>query len=166
MSEAVHKWAHNFEDRVVAAAVKLGFSKLAEFLASVPGVPYCIAAHRLGGFPPIQVVVAQFREARQCGTVREAAQDSLVREIAEFLPNGWGIATNTEFQRARALASWSSSVKVTGRCEACAPQVRAISDALWSLSIPIEWKPSGPNDPIIESLFEQHWKCEPSPPSL
>ncbi len=61
-----------------------------EFYAANPGVGGIEMAKRLGGGAcAAGLTMAIYSEAQKQGTVRAAAKDLLVREIAEEFPDGW-----------------------------------------------------------------------------
>jgi hypothetical protein len=112
MIETQSTWSPDWPDRVGSAIRSLGFANLTDFLASMPARPYGEIANHLGQVAPIQVIAVQFREAKSAGRVREAAKDSLCRNLVEQLPDGWGIGDNADWQSVRALSSWSSEIQV------------------------------------------------------
>lgn len=157
MTQSDHIWLPNWNNRVFQAVRELGFPSLAAFLAKVPSLPYDQVAKRLGHFAPIQIIDAQFQEARELNCVRAAAMDSICRELAEELPEGWGIGEEADWRSIHALSSWTSEIIVTGECEELRYQLRAISTALRALPPPIGWLPGGPDDPIIVAIFDSTW---------
>ena len=157
MTETHHKWSPDWVDRLGKKIQAFGYANVTDHLADMPGRPYGEIAERLGGVVPIQIISVQIREAKLAGRVREAAKDSLVRNLAEQLPNGWGAGENSDWQSVRALSSWSSELQVTGECEELKPKLLAIAQALRELPPPKGWTPSNPNDPIIENVFDSQW---------
>lgn len=157
MIETQSTWSPDWADRIGSAIRSLGFDSLAEFLVSMPARPYSEIASHLGQVAPIQVIAVQFREAKSAGRVREAAKDSLCRNLVEQLPDGWGIGDKADWQSVRALSSWSSEVQVTGECEELKSTLLAVARALRELPPPHGWIPKGPDDSIIESVFDSQW---------
>lgn len=160
MTEPQTVWSKEWANRICDSVKALGFSSLTDLLASLPGCPYSDIANRLGEIAPIQVIALQFREAKLAGTVREAAKDGLCRNLVEQLPNGWGSGEKSEWQSIRALSAWSSEIQVTGECEELKPILLAVSKAIRGLPPPQGWIPSGPDDSILESVFQSHWPVE------
>jgi hypothetical protein len=158
MATTQHNWSWDWANRIENRARAIGYASLSELLADVPGEPYADVAKRLGDVAPIQVLAVQLREAKLTGRVRDAAKDSLVRNLVEQLPNGWGIGDNSDWQSVRALSSWSSELAVTGGCEELKPRLLAIARALRALPPPSGWIPSSPNDSIIERVFDAEWE--------
>jgi hypothetical protein len=157
MKEVPHVWLPNWNNRVFQAVRELGFPSLTAYLATVPSVTYDELAKRLGNFAPVQIVDAQFEEARALNCVRAAAMDSLCRELAEELPEGWGIGEDADWQSVHALSSWSSEITVTGECEEFDSTTMEIARALRALPPPTGWFPVGPDDPIIVAIFDSKW---------
>lgn len=157
MTERKQIWLSDWADRIESRVHALGYSNLTELLGDMPGQPYGIVAERLGNVAPIQVISLQFRDARLSGRIRDAAKDSLVRNLNQQLPHGWGIGKNADWLSVRALSSWSSELQVTGGCEELKPTLLAIAQTLRELPPPDGWIPSSPHDPIIESVFDSNW---------
>jgi hypothetical protein len=157
MVENQRTWSPDWVGRIDNAIRSLGFVSLTEFLASMPSQPYGEIAKRLGQIAPIQIIAVQFLEAKSARRVREAAKDSLCRNLVEQLPEGWGVGANAEWQTARALSSWSSEIQVTGECEELKSTLLAVAKALREMPPPQGWIPKGPDDSIIESIFDSRW---------
>ena len=59
--------------------------------------PYEEIVDALGGkFAPIQIIGAQYKEARRLDRVRDAAMDALCRNIVERFPRGWAKCDNAD----------------------------------------------------------------------
>ena len=157
MTQTEQTWQRDWPNALREAVHSLGFSSLTDALAAMPGRPYGEVANRLGNVAPIQVIAIQFREARQSGRVRDAAKDSLCRNLVERLPNGWRVGEKSDWQSVLALSSWSSEIKVTGECPELESTLFAVSSALRATPPPTGWIPLGPHDRIIESAFDLHW---------
>jgi hypothetical protein len=150
-----HRWSLDWRENVMASVRTAGFARLNDFLASIPCLPYKTVCERLvGDFAPAQIVSLQYREAKELGKVRGAAKDALCRHICKRLPSGWGVGNNPDFQQASALASWSSELTVTGECSSFEVFANKILD---DFQAPFGWKPSGPDDPVIEAAFDRLW---------
>jgi hypothetical protein len=157
MNELQHNWSPDWKGRISDSVQVLGFSNLTDLLAAMPSRPYGDIATLLGNFAPIQIISVQFQEAKLAGKVRDAAKDSLCRNLVEKLPKGWGNGENSEWKSVMALSGWSSEIQVTGGCEELRPILMAVSDALCELPPPKGWSPKGPDDLLIESVFQSHW---------
>ncbi|MBS0261518.1 MAG: hypothetical protein JSS02_06130 [Planctomycetes bacterium] len=154
LSESQNVWSPGWTDRIHTSVRSLGFADLTQLLDSMPAAPYSEVAHHLGKFAPIQIVAVQFKEARLANRVRDAAKDSLSRNLNEQLPGGWGSGNNADFKQASALANWFSELTVTGECGIFKDVANEI---LEHFDAPFGWKPNGPNDPVIEKAFNQWW---------
>jgi hypothetical protein len=159
----IHPWAPNWESRIVWEAQSLGFADLTDLLASMPAKTYNEVASRFENAAPIQIIAVQFMEAKAVDRVRDAAKGSLCRNVAEKLPKGWGIGKEAKFDSNLALSRWSTEIVVTGECEELEPFVEAVADALYQLPPPRGWRPQGPGDPLIKSIFDAHWPVEATP---
>jgi hypothetical protein len=91
------------------------------------------------------------------GRVQDAAKDSLIRNLVEELPNGWGVGDNAKWKSILALSSWSSELEVTGGFVELSKILNAISDAIRTLPPPIGWLPKSPDDPILDAAFRKYW---------
>ena len=160
MIQTLSTWSPDWGDRIDYAIRTLGFASLTDFLASMPTRPYSEVARLLGQIAPIQIVAVQFQEAKSAGRVRAAAKDSLCRNLLEQLPDGWGVGKNAEWQAVRALSSWSSDIQVTGKCEELEQKLLGIAKALHDMPPPQGWIPNGPEDPVIESIFNLRWPLD------
>lgn len=156
MTDAHHPWSPDWPDQVESKARALGFANLTELLAGMPARPYGEVANRLG-VVPMQVLAVQYREAGLTGRIRDAAKDSLARNLVQKLPNGWGMGEDADWQAVHALSSWSSGIQVTGGRPDLRPMLLRIANALRTLPPPQGWVPCGPSDPIIEYVFESEW---------
>jgi hypothetical protein len=157
MLETQSTWSPNWSGRIRNTVRSLGFANLTECLASMPSQPYGEIARRLGNVAPIQIIALQFQEAKSSGRLREAAMDSLCRNLVEQLPEGWGVGENAEWQSVRALSSWTSEVQVTGECQEFKSTLLAVATAFREMPPPRGWIPHGPDDSIIESIFDSRW---------
>jgi hypothetical protein len=155
-SKAEHIWEGDWRSRVYSRLRSLGFQSMLEFLARFPSEPYLKLAARLGAdFAALQIISTQFREAREGGSIREAAKDCLVREINGQLRRGWGRGGRVDFQTAGVYANWM--IEVT-RAE---PDVRPMVDVVWrelkNLNPDEGWLPSSPDDPLVLAAFSRRW---------
>src|SRR5438132_923877 len=115
MNQVTHAWSPRWDERLTQRVRSLGYASLAEFLAAMPARPYTEVAAFLGPtVAPIQLVAAQFHEAKSKGSLREAAKDSLCRNIVEQFPDGWGAGVNSDWRIIKALSGWSAELIATG----------------------------------------------------
>ena len=157
MNESQHMWDPEWASNINEKINLIGFNSISELLKDMVGQSYAAVAERLGNTAPIQVIALQFREARINGNLREAAKDSLVRNLVEKLPNGWGIGVDADWKSVLALSSWTSEIEVTGGCEELEPILLSIAQAIRKLPPPEGWCPNSPNDPIIKRVFDSQW---------
>ena len=156
---AKEAWQPGWQARILYHSQLHGFSSLSELLASRPGVPYeDITSLFQTAVAPIQLVRLQLEEAGWQGGIRPAAMDVLPRVINRAFPEGWRNGENPEFRRASAFSAFMTHIvfdaKGTKQMEAAAQQV---CDELIKIDPPIGWRPSGPNDPLIQQAFSRAW---------
>ncbi len=151
-------WQGDWNSRVRQDVRAQGCETVNDFLRRYPSEPYHKVARRLpGNVAAVQLVLLQFQEAFQNGSIRNAARDCLAREICLNLKRGWGRGMRVDFHTAGAYASWVCSLEFrTG-----APELRKVGEEVWKALVqknPKEgWLPSGPDDPLIVAAFDQAW---------
>lgn len=152
------QWAQDWPSNVTQAVQSLGYCDLTDFLQSMPAKPYsAVVATLKSRFAPAQIVSVQYREARQSGTVRNAAKDALCRHIVKRLPEGWSQKENAEYERVSALVDWSTEMQVTGGCSELEGLLKTFRR---SFTAPEGWIPTGPDDPVITEAFDKYWPEE------
>lgn len=147
-----------FRDTTVRQRLKeLGYSKISDFLASHPAVPYETLAPALStdgsDVIPVQLMSMHCDEALADGDIELLARDSLARAVSAIFPDGWA----PDNDRILLLsAEWISPLRTRG--------LERYRDALlevysWVRSHPPHpgWRPTGPDDPIIRQAFEEAW---------
>ena len=100
-----------------------------------------------------------YEEAQKAGKVREVAKDLLYREILHEYPNGWYFDPNVAaFVK---LGFWDSDIErlVPDYAENAAAIIRELTI---ENPPPEGWFPQGPDDPLLEELFDKHWPREES----
>jgi hypothetical protein len=125
-------------------------------MARFPGQPYTVLAERLGGdVAALQLEWMQYEEAEAKGSLRDAAMDSLARDLHAYLPNGWRNGAKEDFDTSSAFAVWAT------RLEQRSANVKAYANAVWdaleALSPPAGWSPTGPDDPLVKQAFLLGW---------
>lgn len=156
-----------WQGRLRARLREMGYATMEAWLADNPGLTYIELAERLGNevAVPAGIVRIQFEEAKARGRLREAAMDSLPREIKDRLPSGWQKMSEYEasvsadqieriiFLTASAFGFWAPHLdSVANKHPAL-----AVWKALEQSYPPVGWKPSGPTDPLIVAAFEKGW---------
>ena len=151
-------WQENWEQTIQDKIEQLGFNTFLDYLLTVPSQPYKNVANLLGiNAAPIQLIAVQYDVAKKNGEVREAAMDSLCRNIIERLPNRWNEGDNPEQIQIKALSGWASEIMVTGDLLKLEPILNKVIEVLRLTEIPDEWKPTGIDDPIILNAFNEAW---------
>lgn len=150
-------WQGNWKQRLLDHLHARGVASLTDFLRQKPAIPYLEIADILGqeDVTAFQVEWLHFEEAIKQGKFREAAIDSLVREISHHLPNGWKVEAIGDFNTAGVWADWIV------RLENYASNIRPIASALWRELLasrpPAGWKPEGPDDRRVVQVFDRNW---------
>ena len=157
---AKEAWQTGWQARVQYDAKLHGFSSISELLATRPGVPYEeVTSLFQTAVAPIQLVRLQLDEAGWAGSICAAAMDILPREINRAFPNGWQKGENPDFRRASAFSAFMTDIvfdgKATKDMEAAAQKV---CEELVRIAPPVGWRPSGPNDPLIQEAFSRGWQ--------
>jgi hypothetical protein len=153
-------WTGDWQRRVRSRLLSLGCVTMQDFLARFPGESYLKIAERLGNdIAAIQVEVTQYDEAKALSQIRDAAKDSLARDLNSHVPDGWRHGAKGDFETSGAYADW------VGRVQDAEQSLRTRADAVWTalekLHPPVGWKPAGPSDPIIAAAFEKGWPVSP-----
>src|SRR6185369_6431862 len=89
--ENMSAWIGNWRERIKARLSAHGYENMTNFLIDRPAVSYIEIADLLGkeDVAAFQVEWLHYEEAVTARTLRQAAMDSIVRDIAHNLPCGW-----------------------------------------------------------------------------
>ncbi len=84
-------WQGNWKKRLLDRLQSQGFATLTDYLRQKPAVPYLEIADILGkeDVAALHVEWLHFEEAVKHDKFRDAAIDSLIRQISSHLPDGW-----------------------------------------------------------------------------
>ena len=99
------------------------------------------------GVVALQIEWLEREELTRNGARREFAMRSLVRFLAENLPDGWGLGPDLEFATASAFSTWATALH--DDCEEPAWEVWQRLRA----SVPTGWKPLSADDERIRAAF-------------
>jgi hypothetical protein len=158
VERASQTWSGNWPQRLQRALRDAGFESASEFLRQFPGESYLTVVNRIAPWvAAAQLINMQMQEARASGTLRQAAMDGCARNLNDRLPDGWMEGGEVESLLASALAGVSASITVDAESPESARRLEGVYKAIKSLSPPVGWHPSGPNDPIICNAFAQGW---------
>src|SRR5262249_40177768 len=87
-------------------------------------------------------------EAIEAGDILPFAKDSLVRNLRERLPGGWGVGSGASSRASKAYGFW---------CAMLGEEWREAGWAVWknlrALQPPTGWLPTNPSDPVLEAAF-------------
>jgi hypothetical protein len=144
----------SWQAEVTERARELGAVSVRAFVENHPEATYAELADLLGPqVMPIQVYELHLREAHAVGPAafREAAADSLVRELRAHLEGGrW---SDDDEDNIPAWATWVSSL---ARVEADREVTTRLWAALKAHAKP-GWRPSSKDDPVIVAAFDEAW---------
>jgi len=119
-------WSQGWERKVIDRVGNLGCAGIGEFLARFPGEPYVALAKRLGNdVAALQLEWMHIRDAATRGDLRQAAMDSLARDLNRYLPNGWRQGAKGDFETSSAFAVWAT------RLQQYQPDLHAKANAIW-----------------------------------
>ncbi len=150
-------WQGNWKKRIIERLRCLDFETLTDYLRQKPAVPYLEIADLLGqnDVAAFHVEWLCFAEAIKRNQFREAATDSLVREISHHLPNGWKQEVKGDFATASVWADWIV------RLESHSNDVRPVAAEVWNTLLnsqpPAGWKPQNVDDDRIVGAFDAAW---------
>jgi hypothetical protein len=150
-------WQGDWNNRILDRLRAQHFSTLLEYLRQKPALPYLEVADILGidDVAAIHVEWLHFEEAIKHSQFREAAIDSLVREISHHLPGGWKEETKGDFDTASVWADWIV------RLESYSNNIKPIASAVWRELLdskpPAGWKPLAAEDQRITLAFDLAW---------
>ena len=154
-------WSEGFVERMYAKLKAMGYETVTQFLECDCGRGYKAAARIFGGnVAPLQLTQLQFDEAEQCGTIRAACKDSLVRHAVEYIPQGLG-GCSDYFQRALFGSAWETAVHFRApQRKHLAERARKVWDELVKLAPPPTWVPKSVDDEFVVRAFERGWPDE------
>lgn len=152
-------WDGNWRARLVGRIQEFGFENAAEFLASIPGIPYPEAANRLGNdVASFQLEWLHFEKGTNENTIRLLAMDSLPRDLSSHLKHGWRGGTKGDFDTSGAYADWTVRI---GQCnEDFEAKAKLVWGELEKLQPRIGWLPAGPTDPLVVEAFRRGWPSQ------
>jgi hypothetical protein len=156
MERARKTWEGQWRVKVLSRIHAVGCDTVRAFLTRFPAKPYIYLAETLGNdVAAAQLEKMQFEEANKCGSIRDAAMDSLPREFAHHLPGGWRGGARGDFDTASVFASWETHLHMLD--PALQGKAAAVWAALESLQPPLGWKPTGASDHFIDAAFAEGW---------
>ncbi len=135
---------------------------MSDWLNSLPAVTYPELAKKLGiPVAAMQIVLIQLKEADTPSKKRQASADMLVRELNQYLPDGWELGEKTDFRRASAFAAWASNTRDKSVKLDPNHRARAVFDALKLLNPPKGWLPKSTGDSFVQEAFRRGWPDTP-----
>lgn len=145
-------WQGNIKARLYERVRERGYDSLTAFAEARPTATLVELAEELGpdDIAGVQVFSGLVAEAEQSRKVTRLVRGQFVRELSEFLPNGWPTVMNDEarMEVAMALGSWSAYTPETHE-----ERVRQARAALRASPPPPGWRPLGPDDELLRTLL-------------
>ena len=152
-------WHGNWHQRIRARLRDKGFGTVTDFVDSQPHISLVTLARQISQDRDIAAVQLQWillREAEETGSIERCARDLLVRELHENIPEGWRTTWDGSPGASGTRLISACTAVYTALPERFAAAFDRVEDALWEASIPEEWLPDGPDDPILLKLF-RYW---------
>jgi len=145
-------WEGNWKVRLYERVCELGYDSLTAFAEARPTASLVALADELGAddLNAVQVYSGLVAEAERSHQLTRLMRGQLVRELSEYLPNGWPAVLNREarFDVAQALGMWSGFAPETHL-----ERARQAGDALLANPPPPGWRPLGPDDELLRTLL-------------
>jgi hypothetical protein len=155
-------WPADWEEQVLAAVHELGYTDMFTFVRAYPTEGFYDLGKRLDDLaPPAMLSILYYRDAVLCGDIRSAAIDGLIRSFHDICPAGWNNprpGLMPEINEINLISTWEVELKAVD--ERFPPLAQAVFNAIWYSYPPKGWKPTGPEDPIIQRAFEIGWPVE------
>lgn len=138
---------------------ELNCQSVSELFARNPGVPFGRVLRVIAKKEPEKshldiplLLLKQLyeNEARETGTSRAFAIDTLHRSIVEHVGAGWRTGKNWDDRRARIFSSWYTPHEYDSLCE-------CVWKALKELDPPSGWRPETVADSVLLAAFEKGW---------
>jgi hypothetical protein len=149
-------WEGSWRNRLRDRLRSFGCATVSELLEQHPGVPYLEIARRLGeDVAPVQLEWTQMEEARRSNAIRQAAMDSLARDIRGHLSDGWKASSSDDSQTVLAIVWWM--IRLEQADSGTRPKAEAVWEALKGSCPPVGWKPTGCTDKILLGAFDKAW---------
>ena len=145
-------WQGNVKARLYERVRERGYDSLTAFAEARPTATLVELADELGpdDIAAVQVFSGLVGEAERSGKVTRLVRGQLVRELWEFLPDGWPAILDdaNRFNVAHALGSWTAFTPETHK-----ERVKQARAALRASPPPPGWRPLGPDDELLLTLL-------------
>lgn len=151
-------WEADWPKRLKRELRKRGFETVIDFLKNHPAESYIEIAGRIAPWVvAMQVERLHMQEAKHQGLIRDAAIDAFIRELNGRLPDGWIPDSEVESRAAGAFAGAVTLVELDGESPEFRSQMFAMYHALKEFNPPLGWRPTGPEDKLIQDAFARGW---------
>lgn len=145
-------WEGNWKVRVYERLRERGYTSLTAFAEARPTASLVALAEELGedDVNAVQVFSGLVAEAERSHQLTRLVRSQLVRELWEFVPNGWPAVLDdaNRFKVANALGSWISFTP-----EPYEERARQAGDALLATPPPPGWRPLSSDDELLRTLL-------------
>lgn len=145
-------WRGHWKARLYERVRERGYDSVTAFAEARPTASLITLAEELGrdDVAGVQVFSALVAEAERSHQLTRLVRGQLVRELWEYLPNGWPAVLDREarFSIGRAIGSWFSLSP-----EPHKKRVDQAGDALLANPPPPGWRPLGPDDEMLLTLL-------------
>jgi hypothetical protein len=160
-------WSGDWHGRILERVSARGFKTVTRYVSERPGVSLRVLARELGSD---DVAASQLRsilvsEALRTGTVPRALRDLFVRELRQYLPDGWQhpLDSAARARVGRALATWLAELRLAEHLDCFDDDM--MFDAgqdFMNADLPPGWLPEGPDDPVIITFVDRCLGHDPS----
>ena len=129
-----------------------GFASLLDFTETRPRATFLDLANDLGveDVAAVQIEWLLKDEALNRNCFERFARATLVREMYDELPQGWGVGEKADFRRAGVYAGW---------CDTLGQEYDDATDRVWDalkrLGPPVGWLPADADDPLVVKAFQE-----------
>jgi hypothetical protein len=145
-------WQGNWKVLLYERVRERGYESLTAFAEARPTASLVALAEELEeeDINAVQVFSGLVAEAERSHQLTRLVRGQLVRELSEFLPDGWPAVLDDEnrFKVANAIASWISFTP-----EPQKERARQVRTVLLATPPPPGWRPLGPDDEFLRALL-------------
>jgi hypothetical protein len=145
-------WQGNWKARLYERVRERGYDSLTAFAEARPTASLVALAEELGegDIAGVQVFSGLVAEAERSKKLTRLVRGQLVRELSEFLPNGWPAVLDRDarMEVAIALGQWSAYTPETHQ-----ERIDQVMAALRASPPPPGWRPLSPDDELLRKLL-------------
>jgi hypothetical protein len=145
-------WDGNWKVRLYERVRERGYESLTAFAEARPTASLVALAEELGAgdLNAVQVFSGLVAEAERTHQHTRLVRGQDVRELSEYLPEGWPTVLDdaNRFKVAKAISLWIAFTPETHK-----ERARQVRTALLATPPPPGWRPLGPDDELLRMLL-------------